>query len=43
MKKNGRYCIKSLYLLFSNKADYTKGKGMWSSDIQFQYGFGENI
>jgi hypothetical protein len=32
----------ALGLLFSNKADYTKGKGMWSSDIQFQYGFLNN-
>lgn len=32
----------ALGFLFNNKADYTKGKGLWSNDIQFQYGFINN-
>lgn len=32
----------ALGFLFNNKADYTKGKGKWSNDMQFQYGFLNN-
>lgn len=32
----------ALGFLFNNKADFTKGKGLWSNDIQFQYGFLNN-
>lgn len=32
----------ALGFLFNNKADFTKGKGVWSNDIQFQYGFLNN-
>ncbi|SOE21163.1 Protein of unknown function [Spirosomataceae bacterium TFI 002] len=32
----------ALGFLFNNKADFTKGKGKWSNDIQFQYGFLNN-
>ncbi len=32
----------ALGFLFNNKADFTKGKGKWSNDMQFQYGFLNN-
>lgn len=32
----------ALGFLFNNKADFTKGKGKWSNDFRFQYGFLNN-
>lgn len=32
----------ALGFLFNNRADYTKGNGKWSNDMQFQYGFLNN-